>query len=126
MPRRYILPTHLTHADTVLSLGGVGLSARQLLVLLIGGSSCYDAWLRGRLLDHWLVPLGLVLHWCVVLLLVTLTLLVALVQPAGRALESWLLIVLTYWCAPRRFLWRALPTHRTDATETAAEETAPC
>lgn len=110
MPRRYTLPTHLGVTDTVLTIGDLGLSARQLLILLVGSSSSYDLWLHERGLDSWLVPLGLLAHWLPVLLLVVFALALAFVQVAGQSLDRWALILLCYRLSPHLYLWRTLCT----------------
>src|SRR5579875_193278 len=110
MPRRYTLPTHLGITDTVLTVGERGLSARQLLIVLVGGSSSYDLWLHLRSLDTWLQPGGLIVHWLPVLLLATLSLVLAFGQIAGQSLDRWALVLLSYLCAPRLYLWRTLCT----------------
>lgn len=108
MPRRYIVPTHLDLVDTILTIGSLDLSARQLLLLLVGGSLGYDFWLQERHWDVWLFPLGIVLHWLPVVLICALTLALALVQIKGRWLDSWVLLWLSYMLSPHRYLWRTL------------------
>ena len=101
----HTIPTHLKVADKVIVIGDVGLSARQLLLLLVGSCICYDSWLNGRWLDHWISPLGFLCHWLLILCLAVCTLALTFVQIAGRSLEQWLIIVLRYWHAPRCCVW---------------------
>ena len=39
-----MVPTHLKTPETVLALGGLSLSARQFLLLLVGAALSYDLW----------------------------------------------------------------------------------
>ena len=104
---RHIIPTHLRVVDKVIVLGEIGLSARQLLLLLIGSSLCYDAWLHLRWLDHWILPLGAMLHWLLLGSIAACTLTLCCMKIAGRSLEHWLMIWLRYWTAPRWYVWRS-------------------
>ena len=105
------IPTHLKTTDKVmvLPLLGIGISARQLLILFIRGSVSYDLWLRLLWLERWYAPLGSILHWLAVLLCAGLTLTLAMVQIAGRPLEAWLVVLLLYWRTPRVCIWRSTP-----------------
>jgi hypothetical protein len=95
MPRVYELPTHLEVEDTLIA----GLTARQLVRLMLGASLAYGLWDQvGWLPDEVRLPLAIVLA--------ILGVLVALVQPAGRPLDQWLLAGLLFVALPRRLVWR--------------------
>jgi hypothetical protein len=95
MPRVYELPTHLQVEDTLI----LGLTARQLVRLMLGASLAYGLWDQAVWLpDEVRLPLAIVLA--------ILGVLVALVQPAGRPLDQWLLAGLLFVVLPRRLVWR--------------------
>jgi hypothetical protein len=105
----HTVPTHLDHADTVLSLGTFSLSSRQFLLLLCGGSVCATLWTHTTvLLVRWLPPLGAILHGGMVFLLTIGVLALTFGQVQGRSLESWLLVIALYLARPRLSLWRSL------------------
>ena len=93
--RHHEVPTHLDVEDKVL----FGLSVRQFLYLLVGSSATYATWEQLALTSPGLrlAAAGA----CVVL-----TLAFALVRPAGRALEDWLVAALFYAATPHRNTWR--------------------
>ena len=95
MPRVYELPTHLQVEDTLI----LGLTARQLVRLMIGASLAYGLWDQA-------VWLPVEVRLPLALALATLGVLVALVQPAGRPLDQWLLAGLLFVALPRRQVWR--------------------
>lgn len=109
--RLHTIPTHLMTVDIVLSLGEFSLSSRQFLLLLLGGSLGAALWTRTAELVVWLPPLGVVLHWTLLFLLVAAVLLLTFGQAQGRSLESWLLIIAGYLARPRLYLWRSLRQH---------------
>ena len=95
MPRVYELPTHLHVEDTLI----LGLTARQLVRLMLGASLAYGLWDQAVWLpDEVRLPLAIVVA--------ILGVLVALVQPAGRPLDQWLLAGLLFVVLPRRLVWR--------------------
>jgi PrgI family protein len=95
MPRVYELPTHLQVEDDLIA----GLSARQLLRLLIGASLAYGLWDQAVWLPEEVrLPLAVVLAVC--------GLLFALLQPGGRPLDQWLLAGVLFVLLPRRLVWR--------------------
>ena len=95
MPRVYELPTHLQVEDTLI----LGLTARQLVRLMIGAALAYGLWDQAVWLpDEVRLPLAIVLA--------ILGVLIALVQPAGRPLDQWLLASLLFVALPRRLVWR--------------------
>ncbi len=96
MPRVYELPTHLQVEDELIA----GLTARQLLRLMIGASLAFGLWDRAVWLPQEVrLSLAAVLAAAGVLL--------ALLQPGGRPLDQWLLAGLLFIVLPRRLVWRA-------------------
>jgi len=84
-----------------------GLTARQLLILLIGCSAGYNLWLQLHLLASYAV-LGVVARAGFALLPAAASLALALLSVAGRPLEVWALVLLRYWQRPRTFVWRSV------------------
>src|SRR5579875_2429601 len=107
----HTVPTHLTTADTVLSLGTFSLSSRQLLLLLVGGSVAAALWTRTAGLGGLFPPLGVVLHWSLLVLLTTGVLALTFGQVQGRPLERWLIVVVAYLARPRLSLWQGMREH---------------
>lgn len=99
---RHTVPTHIDLPDRVI----FGLTARQMLILLIGLSLGYSTWQHLSLLSHWGVWGTGVRLALVLILFGPLTLLVAFVQLAGRPLELWAVIGLLYLATPQRYGWR--------------------
>jgi PrgI family protein len=95
MPRIYELPTHLQVEDVLIA----GLTARQLLRLMVGASLAYGVWDQAVWLPQEM-RLGLAAAIAVA------GLLVALLQPGGRPLDQWLLAGLMFVALPRRLMWR--------------------
>jgi PrgI family protein len=95
VPRVYELPTHLQVEDTLLP----GLTARQLLRLLVGASLAYGLWDQAAGLPP-------VLRIALTAGLALVGLLLALLQPGGRPLDGWLLAALLFAVLPRRRVWR--------------------
>jgi len=95
MPRVYELPTHLEVEDRLIA----GLTARQLLRLVIGASLAYGVW------DQlpWLPQEA---RLAVASVLAITGLMFALLQPGGRPLDQWLLAGLLFVLLPRRLGWR--------------------
>jgi len=83
------------------------LTARQLLLLLIGCSLGYNLWLRLGALEALALP-GQVLRIALALIPAAITAAVAMISVADRPLEVWLLVLLRYWQRPRIYLWRSL------------------
>src|SRR6266851_9326145 len=95
MPRVYELPTHLQVEDQLIA----GLTARQLLRLMIGASVGYGmcdqvSWLPQEL------------RLTLALVLAVIGVLFALLQPGGRPLDQWLLAGILFLVLPRRLVWR--------------------
>ena len=95
MPRLYELPTHLQVEDQLIA----GLTARQLLRLMIGASLAYGVWDQ----PGWL-PQEVRLTLAAVLAVIGV--LFALLHPGGRPLDQWLLAGLLFVVQPRRLVWR--------------------
>src|SRR5262245_29869701 len=93
--RHHEVPTHLNVEDKVL----LGLTVRQFLYVLVGCSAAYALWdqLGSSALGARLIAAGL----CA-----ALSLALALMRPAGRALEEWLIAALLFAASPRRSTWR--------------------
>jgi len=108
LPAAHTVPTHLALADTVLSLGALTLSSRQLLLLLLGGSLAASLWVRTAPLATVVPPVGGVLHWAVLILLALLILALTFGQTQGRSLDVWVIVALAYLSRPRLSLWRSL------------------
>ena len=95
MPRVYELPTHLQVEDVLIA----GLTARQLLRLMIGASLAYGVWDQAG----WL-PQEVRLSGAAVLAVAGA--LFGLLQPGGRPLDQWLFAGLLFVILPRRLVWR--------------------
>jgi PrgI family protein len=103
MQATHKVPTHMSLPDKVV----FGLTARQLLLLLIGCSLGYNLWLHLGVLEALALP-GQVLRIVLALVPVGLAAALALISIADRPLEVWLLVLLRYWQRPRIYLWRSL------------------
>jgi hypothetical protein len=101
MPRLYELPTHLQVEDQLIA----GLTARQLLRLLLGGALAFGVWDQ----VHWL-PDEVRLALAAVLFVIGV--LFALVQPAGCSLDRWLMAAVLFMVLPRRLSWHPGTTPR--------------
>ena len=95
MPHLYELPTHLQVEDQLIA----GLTARQLLRLVIGASLAYGVW------DQviWLPP---EVRLALAAVLAVIGVLFALLRPGGRPADQWLLAGLLFVVLPRRLVWR--------------------
>jgi len=105
---RHQIPTHLNVPDKILSVWGLGITVRQLLVLLIAWSVVANAWVRLAWLTAMLGPPGTALHFAASAIPGILLLFVAFKQVAGRPLEVWMLVLLRYWLQPKVYLWRSV------------------
>ena len=103
-PRKHIVPTHLNLPDQLLTLWSFSLTARQLLLLLVGGGIGGSVWQHLAVLGHYAVP-GQALRLLLSLLPFLLVLLIAWYQYAGRYLEVWLVVLVRYRLRPKRYLW---------------------
>jgi hypothetical protein len=106
-PRKHIVPTHLNMPDQVLSVWSLSLSARQLLLLLVGAGIGGTIFQHLVILGHYGMP-GEVLRLLLSLPPFLLALLVAWYQYAGRYLEVWLVVLLRYRLRPKCYLWRSI------------------
>ncbi len=106
-PRKHIVPTHLNLPDQVLSVWSLSLSARQLLLLLVGAGIGGTVWQHLIFLGHSGIP-GEVLRFIFSLPPFLLALLLAWYQYAGRYLEVWLVVLVRYRLRPKRYLWRSI------------------
>jgi PrgI family protein len=106
-PRKHIVPTHLQMPDQVLTLWSLGLTARQLLLLLVGCGLGGTLFQHLVVLGHYGMP-GEVLRLLLSLPPFLLSLLLAWYQYAGRYLEVWLVVLVRYQFRPKRYLWRSI------------------
>jgi hypothetical protein len=93
--------------DQVLTVWSLSLSARQLLLLLVGCGIGGTVWQHLAILSHDAVP-GEILRLLLSLPPFLLALLLAWYQFAGRYLEVWLIVLVRYWLRPKRYLWRSI------------------
>jgi hypothetical protein len=84
-----------------------GLTARQLLLLLIGCSLGYNLWLHLGAFEVFALP-GQVLRIAITLIPAGVAAALALISVADRPLEVWLLVLVRYWQRPNVYLWRSL------------------
>src|SRR5438309_12110375 len=91
IPRKHVVPTHLNLPDQVLTLWSFSLSARQLLLLLVGAGIGGTVWQHLALLGHHAL-LGQALRLFVSLMPFLLLAVLACYQYAGRYLEVWLTV----------------------------------
>jgi hypothetical protein len=91
----------------VLILWSLSLSARQLLLLLVGCGLGGTIWQHLIVLGHDGIP-GKILRFLLSLPPFLLTLLLAWYQYAGRYLEVWLVVLVRYRLRPKRYLWRSM------------------
>ena len=95
MVKHHEVPTHLNVEDKVL----FGLSVRQFLYLLVGSSTAYSLWEQATSFAD-------ALRVALTVLVIVTTLAFALLRPADRPLEEWLVAALIYVGSPRRSIWR--------------------
>ena len=94
-PRKHIVPTHLNLPDQVLTLWSFSLSARQLLLLLVGAGIGGTVWQHLAILGHHAL-VGQALRLLVALVPFLLLTVLACYQYAGRYLEVWLIVLARY------------------------------
>jgi hypothetical protein len=109
-PRKHIVPTHLNFPDQVLTLWSFSLTARQLLLLLVGGGIGGTIWQHLALFGHYAVP-GEIVRLLLSLPLFLLTFFIAWYQHGGRYLEVWFVVMVRYWLHPKRYLWRSIRSY---------------
>ena len=88
-----------------------GLTARQLLLLLIGGSLGHNCWLHLGALEAVGLP-GQIVRVALSLLPAVLLAALAMISIADRPLELWLLILVRYWQRPKMYVWSSLGEER--------------
>jgi hypothetical protein len=109
-PRKHTVPTHLQMPDQVLTLWSFSLTARQLLLLLVGGGIGGTVWQHLALFGHSAVP-GDIVRLLLSLPPFLLALFIAWYQHAGRFLEIWMVVLVRYWLRPKRYLWRSIRSY---------------
>lgn len=106
LSHRHTTPTHLFLPDKLL----FGLTARQLLFLLMGGAASYGLWLQLDVIPaSWGSP-GLGLRLLIALPPAFCCLLLAFVTVAGRPLELWGMVWLQFVSQPKTAVWRRAHT----------------
>jgi hypothetical protein len=96
--------------DQVLTLWSFSLTARQLLLLLVGGGIGGTLWQHLALFGHSAVP-GEIVRLLLSLPPFLLALFIAWYQHAGRYLEIWMVVLVRYRLRPKRYLWRSIRTY---------------
>lgn len=97
-PLTHQVPTHLGVEDHLL----LGLTGKQVMRLLAGGSLAYALW-DGNPDATLAIRAGLT----ALCLLVTLAF--ALVRPSHRPLEEWAFVAVRYASLPKQTVWRSTP-----------------
>ena len=110
-PRKHIVPTHLNLPDQVLTVWSLSLSARQLLLLLVGGGIGGTVWQHLFALAHHTL-VGQAVRLVLALLPFLLFVVLACYQYAGRSLEVWLIVLVRYHLHPKRYLWRSIRAYQ--------------
>jgi hypothetical protein len=109
-PRKHTVPTHLQMPDQVLTLWSFSLTARALLLLLVGGGIGGTLWQHLTVLGHYAVA-GEILRLLLSLPPFLLALFIAWYQHAGRYLEIWMVVLVRYRLRPKRYLWRSIRSY---------------
>ena len=105
--RTHTVPTHLNLPDQVLTVWSFSLTARQLLLLLVGGGLSGDLWHLLAALNA--VPVvGQGIRLILTLLPLLCTLIFAWYQHAGRYLEVWCIVLVRYVLRPHHLVWRTV------------------
>ncbi len=104
------MPTHLNLPDQVLTLWSFSLTARQLLLLLVGGGIGGTIWQHLAMLGHHAIPGGIV-RFLLSLPPFLLTLFIAWYRHAGRYIEIWFVVLVRYRLRPKRYLWRSIRSY---------------
>src|SRR5512135_1770427 len=102
-PRKHTVPTHLQMPDQVLTLWSFSLTARQLLLLLVGGGIGGTVWQHLTVLGHSAAP-GEIVRLLLSMPPFLLAFFIAWYQHAGRYLEVWFVVLVCYWLRPKRYL----------------------
>ena len=119
-PRKQIVPTHLNVPDQVLTLWSFSSTARQLLLLLVGGGIGGTMCQHLALFGHFAVP-GEIVRLLLSLPPFLLTLFIAWYQHAGRYLEIWMVVLVRYRVRPKRYLWRSIRSYEQQLYPIVAE-----
>ena len=106
-PKKHTVPTHLQMPDQVLTLWSFSLTARQLLLLLVGVGIGGTIWQHLALFGHDAVP-GEIVRLLLSLPPFLLALFIAWYQHAGRYLEIWMVVLVRYRLRQKRYLWRSI------------------
>jgi len=96
--------------DQVLTLWSFSLTARALLLLLVGGGIGGTLWQHLTVLGHDAVA-GEILRLLLSLPPFLLALFIAWYQHAGRYLEIWMVVLVRYRLRPKRYLWRSIRSY---------------
>jgi hypothetical protein len=91
----------------VLTLWSFSLTARQLLLLLVGGGIGGTIWQHLALFGHSAVA-GEIVRLLLSLPPFLLALFIAWYQHAGRYLEIWMVVLVRYKFRPKLYLWRSI------------------
>ena len=106
-PKKHTVPTHLNLPDQVLTLWSFSLTARQLLLLLVGAGIGGTIWQHLALFGHDAVP-GKIVRLLLSLPPFLLALFIAWYHHAGRYLEIWMVVLVRYRLRQKRYLWRSI------------------
>jgi hypothetical protein len=106
-PRKHIVPTHLNLPDQVLTVWSLSLSARQLLLLLVGGGIGGTVWQHLASIGYHTLA-GQVVRFLLACVPFLLVLVLACYQYAERHLEVWLIVLVRYHLHTKRYLWRSI------------------
>jgi hypothetical protein len=95
---RHEIPTHLGVRDKLV----LGLSARQVMVVLAGLAAAHATWTRLGDLPWLPLPARLAAACAVVALFAS----VAVIRPQGRGLDAWAFALARYAALPKFSVWR--------------------
>ena len=104
--KTHVVPTHLKTPETVLSIGGLSLSARQFLLLLVGAALSYDFWKHLEALTTF--PGGAFLAGGIALLPTLVAIAFAFGRIAGRDIAAWVLAIFRYLSRSKRLIWHSV------------------
>lgn len=103
MTQAHKVPTHMGMPDKII----FGLTAKQLLIVLIGCSIGYNIWTSlYALMAYGLV--GMIARLLLALIPAGMVLSLGLITIAGRPLDVWVLVSLRYLFQPRIYVWRSI------------------
>jgi hypothetical protein len=107
--RKHSVPTHLQLPDQVLTLWSFNMTARQLLLALIGAGMSGNLWHDVAFLSAIGIP-GVGMRALLAVLPFLLALVIAYAQYHGRSLELWFIVWLRYALQPKCYVWRTIRT----------------